>query len=184
VIAERGPEAASIEDFVVAASVSRGTFYNYFPTIDDLLLAVRGRIAEALARALDATLPATLTPSSKLAIRLHSYLAQVNRDPAWGWVVLRLDNSTVGRQPMLEASFGRIFDEGVAIGEFRDIDVAAARTLAFGMSRMAQRDILLGSARPGHEIRVIALLLVAFGLSPEEADQVSVESARAAEALL
>ena len=28
VIAEKGPEASSIEDFVAAAGVSRGTFYN------------------------------------------------------------------------------------------------------------------------------------------------------------
>ena len=48
VIGEKGPDACSIEDFVAAADVSRGTFYNYFPTAEDLLRAVSRKIIAAM----------------------------------------------------------------------------------------------------------------------------------------
>lgn len=180
VIGEKGPDAACIEDFVAAAEVSRGTFYNYFPTMEDLLRAVRRKLTHALLAVLDAHLPATMPPSARIATRMHSHLALVKRDPAWGWVVLRLDGSRVGRSAPLEASFDLMFDDGVALGEFRDLDRAAVRTLVFGASRMAQRDILMGLAEPEHATEVIALLLHTFGLSLAEAQQISREAAERA----
>lgn len=182
VIGEKGFDAASIEDFVAAAKVSRGTFYNYFPTMEDLLRAVRRKLTDALMAVLDAHLPPTIPVSSRLATRLHSHFTLVSSDPAWGWVVMRLDGTRLGRTPAMEESFDRMYREGVASGEFRPADPAAIRSLVFGTSRMVQRDILMGLAAPGHSERVVALLLMTFGVSPEAADRISRDSAlRAAE---
>ena len=177
VIGEKGPDAASVEDFVAAAKVSRGTFYNYFPTMEDLLRAVRRKLTDALMAVLDAHLPPTIPVSSRLATRLHSHFALVASDPAWGWVVMRLDATRLGRTPAMEESFDRMYSEGVASGEFRPADLAAIRSLVFGTSRMVQRDILMGLAAPGHSERVVALLLMTFGVSPEAADRISRDSA-------
>jgi len=177
VIAERGPDAVSIEDFVAAAKVSRGTFYNYFPTIDDLIQAVVQRIAGALSDALNTSLPESLPPAIKLAARLHAHLALVRRDRAWGWVVTRLESTALGRQPALEANFDRIFREGVAAGDFNEVNIHAARTIVFGASRMAQRDILMEIAGPDHAEQVIALLLTTLGMAPDAAARTSRESA-------
>jgi hypothetical protein len=70
-----------------------------------------------------------------------------------------------------------MYREGVASGEFRPADPAAIRSMVFGTSRMVQRDILMGLAAPGHSERVVALLLMTFGLEPEEAERISRESA-------
>ena len=177
VIGEKGPDACSIEDFVAAADVSRGTFYNYFPTMEDLLRAVRRKLTDALMAVLDAHLPSSIPASSRLATRLHSHFALVSHDPAWGWVVMRLDATRLGRTPAMEESFDRMYREGVAAGEFRPADPLAVRSLTFGTSRMVQRDILLGLATPEHKERVVALLLVTFGLTPEDAERISRESA-------
>ena len=37
VFAEKGPDAPIIDDFIKAAGVARGTFYNYFPSKDAIL---------------------------------------------------------------------------------------------------------------------------------------------------
>ena len=176
VIGDKGPDASSVEDFVAAADVSRGTFYNYFPTMEDLLRAVRRKLTDALMAVLDAHLPSSIPASSRLATRLHSHFALVSHDPAWGWVVMRLDATRLGRTPAMEESFDRMYREGVA-GEFRPADPLAVRSLTFGTSRMVQRDILLGLATPEHKERVVALLLVTFGLTPEDAERISRESA-------
>ena len=39
VFAERGPDAPVIDEFVQAAGISRGTFYNYFDSVEALLRA-------------------------------------------------------------------------------------------------------------------------------------------------
>lgn len=182
VIGEKGPDAASIEDFVAAASVSRGTFYNYFPTMEDLLRAVRRKLIDALTIVLDAHLPSSVPAAERLATRLHSHYALVSNDPAWGWVVIRLEATRLGRTSAMETSLDRMYQEGVAAGVFRDLDPVAVRSVIFGTSRMVQRDILMGLAPPGHQERVVAILLTTFGLPPEEAERISAECAlRAAE---
>jgi AcrR family transcriptional regulator len=177
VIGEKGFDASSVEDFVAAANVSRGTFYNYFPTMEDLLRAVRRKLTDALMAVLDAHLPSSIPASSRLATRLHSHFALVSHDPAWGWVVMRLDATRLGRTQAMEESFDRMYRDGVATGEFRQADPLAVRSLVFGTSRMVQRDILLGLSNPEHKERVVALLLVTFGLTPEDAERISRESA-------
>lgn len=173
IIGEKGPDACSIEDFVAAAGVSRGTFYNYFPTAESLLHAVRQEIVAALTAVLDARLPKTMPASERLATRLHSYLAAVSRDAAWGWMMLRLDGTRLERTPTLEFSLDEMFRAGVVQGQFRDMNPAAARTLIFGASRMLQRDMLMGLSSPEHGIEVVALLLTACGLPYPEAVEVS-----------
>ena len=180
VIGEKGPDACSIEDFVAAADVSRGTFYNYFPTAEDLLRAVSRKIIAAMTAVLDARLPASMSVSLRLATRLHSYILSVSRDPAWGWMTARLDGSRLERTPVLEANLDLMFYEGVSRGEFRDMDPAAVRTLVFGASRMVQRDILMGLSSPEHAVQVVALVLNACGRPYESALAVSREGASVA----
>lgn len=180
VIGEKGPDASSIEDFVAAAQVSRGTFYNYFPTAEDLLRAVSRKIIAAMTAVLDARLPASMSVSLRLATRLHSYILSVSRDPAWGWVTARLDASRLERTPFLETSLDLMFYEGVSQREFRDMDPLAVRTLVFGTTRMVQRDILMGLSSPEHAIQVVALLLNALGRPYEDARAVSREAAAVA----
>ena len=120
VIGEKGPDACSIEDFVAAAGVSRGTFYNYFPTAESLLQAVRVKIVAALTTVLDKRLPRTMPACERLATRLHSYLAAVTHDAAWSWMMLRLDGSRLERAPALEANLDEMYRAGVAQGRFRE----------------------------------------------------------------
>lgn len=180
VIGDKGPDACSIEDFVAAAKVSRGTFYNYFPTAEDLLRAVRLKITHALASVLDARLPKSMPAAERLATRVHTYLISVAREPAWGWVTLRLDGSRLERTPALEANLDDIFRAGVARGEFRDMPAPAVRTLVFGTTRMLQRDILMGLSGVDHAVQVVGLVLVGCGLPYAQAMEVSARGARLA----
>jgi hypothetical protein len=62
VVAEKGVETASIEDFVRAAGVSRGTFYNYFPTATDIVHAMNTRWPTMPSSMPRATWPRRCTP--------------------------------------------------------------------------------------------------------------------------
>lgn len=180
VIGDKGPDACSIEDFVAAAAVSRGTFYNYFPTTEDLLRAVRLKIALEVAGVLDAALPHSTPVAKRLACRLHSYMQAVGRDPTWGWVMMRLDSTRLERTPILESNLDQMYLEGVQKGEFREVRIEAVRTLVFGTVRMVQRDLLAGQYDSDHPVHVVAMVLYALGLVPERAEEVSREGARMA----
>jgi AcrR family transcriptional regulator len=47
VLRSRGPEACRVEDITDAAGTAKGNFYRYFPTWDDLLVAVRDQLLES-----------------------------------------------------------------------------------------------------------------------------------------
>ena len=106
----------------------------------------------------------------------------VTRDPAWGWVIMRIDGSRLERTPALEANMDHLYLDGLSAGEFRELDLGAVRTLVFGAGRMVQRDILMGLSSPEHAVQVIALVLTALGVAHEDALRISADSAaRAAE---
>lgn len=46
VLRERGPDNCRVSDITAAAKTAKGNFYRYFPTWDDLLLAVRDHLLD------------------------------------------------------------------------------------------------------------------------------------------
>jgi AcrR family transcriptional regulator len=180
VVAEKGFDAASIEEFVRAAGVSRGTFYNYFPTATDLLSALNRRVASHLDAVLAEVARQRRDPASLLARSLHTVLAAYLADPVRGWVALQLASSRAPRVGAFEDRFALLYNEGVRVGQFRTIQMTSAWTLAFGAMRMIQRDLVSGEAQPVHSVEVIALILTAFGLPYDEAERISHAEAQAA----
>ena len=180
VIAEKGVEAASIEDFVRAAGVSRGTFYNYFPAAIDLLNALNQRVAAQIDGLLEEVARQPRDPAALLACSLHTVLSASSANPVRGWVALQLAGSGAPRVAAFEQRFAALHAEAVRRGQFRAIEIASAWALAFGAMRMVQRDVVAGQAPAGQAVEVVALILAAFGMPFDEALAISrAEAARA-----
>jgi len=182
VVAGKGLDAASVEEIVRAAKVSRGTFYNYFPTSADLVHSLNLRVASALDEQIERLVLQSGDPATRLAAAFHTVLMACLNDPVRGWVALQLAGSRAPRQRSFEARFAELYEQGVACGQFRKIDMAAACTVAFGAMRMAQRDAVAGGAAPVQAVQVIALILAAFGMPYEEAERISRDEAVAVRA--
>jgi AcrR family transcriptional regulator len=175
VIAEKGPDATSVEEIVAAAGVSRGTFYNYFPTTDDLVHALNTRTAEAFLPPMRALVADISDPALRLAAAAHFTLQTMVADPARAWVILRLEGSRAPRQRPSGQFLNRLFQDGVAAGQFDGIDLDAARALTLGALRTAARDVLIEGAPCDLAEQVVALVLRGLGLSAAEARRISVE---------
>ena len=117
---------------------------------------------------------------ARLASALHTVLVVYLTDPVRGWVALQIAGSRAPRQRTFESRFASLYEEGVASGQFRPVDMSAAWTLAFGALRMAQRDVVAGAAAPAQTVQVIALVLAAFGVPHDEAERISREEAATA----
>lgn len=171
VIADKGAEAASVADFVAAAGVSRGAFYNYFPTLEALLVEVKTQVAATLDREIDAALAQVEDPAERLAGAMLRFIEVGVSDPVWGWVFLRLDSTPLPPAGKARERFRREFEAGVRSRQFRPGDMHAGYNLVAGSVRMAVRAILSGSPQDcGAE--TVRLVLIGLGLDPREADAI------------
>lgn len=168
VLAEKGP-SASIEDYAAAAGVARGTFYNYFPTTDDLMDAVRRSIRRMVTAELTPHLAAIEDPAARIAVISFFLIDFSRRNPERGWATLRLDRL----QPTRRAGDPDVFEatlvDGMKSGSFRPVDPWAARTLVTGALRMAIHDTLTSAPPPSHAEAIIAMVLAGLGVDFDEA---------------
>ncbi|MFN3521550.1 MAG: TetR/AcrR family transcriptional regulator [Phenylobacterium sp.] len=177
VVADKGL-AATIEDFAAAAGVARGTVYNYFPTVADLLDAVRRRILRDVGEGLGVALAQVSDPAAELATLSLFLVAYSQRQPLQGWAALHLERLQPGRRTDGADPFDRILARGVAEGRFRAVDVGAARILAAGAVRMAIHDALTRPAPGEQVVSVCGLILASLGVPPAEALAIAESAAR------
>lgn len=81
VFAERGPEAAQIEHVIQQAGVSRGTFYNYFRTTDELLLAAKNALAVEMVTMVRQASDIAAPPPQRLAEGVKAFIDLIQRHP-------------------------------------------------------------------------------------------------------
>lgn len=137
VIGERGESKANIDDFIRAAEVSRGTFYNYYSTkaelLDDLWQTVGRDPFQAIQKAcLDVQ-----DPPERIGTMVRLVLIYAQTNKVWGWLIYALSrdaqtvNSDLLSFPRPDLLAGRVTGKLL----FTSIDSAA--------------DIVVGSVRRG-----------------------------------
>jgi len=134
VFLERGVANTSVSDIVKAAGVAQGTFYLYFDSKDDAVLAVVERVADAIIENTTVRIEAASSAVDKL-LSLRSVLSGVDSEPeaaALTDLMHRPDNRilhdrlaedmTLRLVPLLEA----VVVQGVTEGVFSVEDTRAA----------------------------------------------------------
>jgi AcrR family transcriptional regulator len=90
VFAEKGFDAPVVADFITASGVSRGTFYNYFQTREEILAAV----ADQLAREINARILPVLTglrdPAERVAATLRCFIGIAASDHIRAAILVRM----------------------------------------------------------------------------------------------
>jgi AcrR family transcriptional regulator len=131
VFAARGPDAPVIDDFVQAAGIARGTFYNHFKTVDELLEATSEWTTRETIESIERALTGIDGPTLRLGVGLRLFFARAQRDPVWSRFVAK-----AGKVGGLELP-GRDIDAGIRNGQFRVPSREAARDVVFGAARVA-----------------------------------------------
>jgi AcrR family transcriptional regulator len=72
VFAQKGPDAPVIDDFIAAAGVARGTFYNYFRTTGELLAAVAGDTSDEVLGVIDPVVQEVKDPAQRVVIGVYT----------------------------------------------------------------------------------------------------------------
>lgn len=175
VVAQHGSDL-TIERVALAAKVSRGTFYNYFPSLDQLLVALVEHLADEARQDLATRLGHITNPAQQLAASAHYYLRRARREPLWAWAVQNLQGLHILHFPTVPRVFRSIHRRGVASGDFQNADPTAANVVIAAALRAAQRSTLMGQTHAAFDQDVVAFILAGLGMPFGTARQLSRET--------
>jgi AcrR family transcriptional regulator len=166
VFAAKGREAPVIDDFIKAAGVARGTFYNHFRTTGELREAASKWLEDQLMLAIEGEIGALEDPVKRLAtgVRLWLRWAQSDRTGC-GFVV----NSRF-RGPLVEEILTADLRGGRRAGGFRFRSVEAARDLVVGTILEAMHRMLTARVSKSYPEDVARLILRGLGLDERAID--------------
>ncbi len=163
VIAKLGPDAPQVHDFASEAEVARGTFYNYFETTEDVLIAVAIAAAEAMEAELS-EIQQLPDPADVVACAVRSYIRRAAKDPVWGWTVVRIALLAAPLGSAMRANLSNAVAAGSNNGRFRVPSAQVAYDLVLGAGLMGMRSVLRGDAAPEHAEDVAGALLAGLGV--------------------
>ncbi|KCZ86090.1 regulatory protein TetR [Hyphomonas adhaerens MHS-3] len=168
VFAEKGLEAATNAEVFSEAGVSRGTFYNYFETKEDLLKAVASELVDQLNDQIDSYTEEISGTPERLAWTFGSFLNRTKADPVWARVILSIAAMNfphpVGAST--GANIARDMQAGRDQGLFTLEDDEVAINIMVGTVTQAMHSTLAGRTGPDHAYHVAKSILLALG-TPE-----------------
>jgi AcrR family transcriptional regulator len=134
VFAEKGPDVPVIEDFIQAAGVARGTFYNHFRTTEELLTATSNWLENDLMVVIDSVNRSFEDPVRRLATGIRLWLHLSRGDAVFCAFLVR----SRFRGRTVERHLARDLGEGLQSGLLAAPSIQLARDLVVGAVREAQ----------------------------------------------
>ncbi len=161
VFAEKGPDAPVVDDFVQAAGISRGTFYNHYQSVERLLEATSIWTIDSAVRAIDRSLRGVEGPGLRFGTGIRLFLSAAEANPVWCLFIAR-----VWKLGPLEVPRRDVRD-ALRRGEFHVPTLEVAMDVVLGGMREALFRIGGEQAPRGYRDRVVETCLQALGASPD-----------------
>ncbi len=162
-----------IEEVCVASRISRGTFYNYFTSLEQLFEVLAVDLSHDFNIALLSTLAEIESDAERSNAAIQHYLKRARRDPAWGWTMVNLSAAgTIFGAESYEACYVTI-DRGIAAGEFDVPNASFGRDLMVGAVLAAMTTTLRHGSAPSLPRLVARHVLRALGVPDARAKELS-----------
>jgi AcrR family transcriptional regulator len=171
VFAEKGVDASVIDDVINAAGVSRGTFYNYFRTNSELLIAANEELGNELVQRIEESVASLPTPAARLATGIRLYFDVARRFPLLAHFLARVGPRAAGPSNLLYTYLPVHLAEGMKRGEFIAMPTSAALDIIVGSGILAVARISSGDADDSYLRACLLGLLRSLGYSADRAEQ-------------
>ena len=161
-LAERPPEALTVDAVVEAAGVAKGTFYYHFQSIEELAAAVGARLGESFDDLLTPARQEIEDPVERLCFAFERFMEKAGSDPDWARLVVQSSQSTEfgrGVRAHLKADIAAAILQGRL--SIRDPELAA--DIVIGTWLQVARGVLERGARPELTRQAIEAVLRALG---------------------
>jgi AcrR family transcriptional regulator len=170
-LAERPPEALTVDAVVDAAGVAKGTFYYHFQSIDELAAAV----GEKLAKGFDDMLaPARLgmpDPIARMSFAFTEFLEKAIADPAWARLIVQSAQAPTEFVRSVRENLKADLAAAKAQGRLTMQDVELAADIGLGILLGVMRGTLQRRATPDLVSQALDAGLRAIGASPRPGGQ-------------
>lgn len=162
-----------IEEICAAARISRGTFYNYFTSLEQLFEILAIELSHDLNHALVASWDETQSHADGSNAAIQHYLNYARRDPAWAWAMVHLNafGPTFGAEAW-DACY-RAIAKGIEAGEFDIPDATVGRDLMTGTVMATVRTMLRSDGEQPRPQTVAYHVLRALGVRDARARAVA-----------
>jgi AcrR family transcriptional regulator len=161
VFAEHGPDIPVIDDFIKAAGVSRGTFYNYFQTTRELLDAAMSEISDEVIATIVPAVAHMSDPVLRLATAARIYYRKATADPLFGAF---LDSVSGVGALAIERARGDL-QEAMDAGLLGVKDIDLAQAIALGVMVFALKSPAARAGSDAHGVEVVRAILAGLGVA-------------------
>jgi AcrR family transcriptional regulator len=161
-LAERPPEALTIDAIVEAAGVAKGTFYYHFQSVEELVAAAGAKLADSFDELLAPSRLDEPDPVERMAFAFTKFLEKALDDPLWGRLAVRSVEApaAIGRiRENLKADLG----EAIAQGRLAIQDVELAADIVMGIWLQVTRGSLERRTSPELTRQALDAVLRALG---------------------
>ena len=163
VVADKGVTDAVIDDFIKAAGVARGTFYNYFKSTDEVLQAAAQSLEDDLMISIEHELAQLADPLDRLTTGVRLWMRKARTDLAWCAFVARYRH----HGELVEATVTNDLREGKKLGRFAFPSIAAARDLLIGTIREAMGRMSDAPVAAAYPDEIAAVVLRGLGVDED-----------------
>lgn len=159
---------AVIDDVIRRANVARGTFYQYFSSLDEAIVESSLTMVAEMAAGADAIYSAIDDPAMRVATGLFSFLFRASMDRPWGAFLLqtRLEGDN-----LITRRIRTDLNAGVTTGVFLLPSVEVGVDMILGVLRQSVRRIIAESGDLHSAKDIGEMVLRSFGLSIDDAEE-------------
>lgn len=169
VFARGGADANVIDKVCELASVSRGTFYNYFHTLEELLEAVAGEVANEILRIVNPLVQQADDPAARVARGVRLAIELVRQRPMVAEFLVNTSPSVVALASGTQEVVMRDVADGISDGQFTVASEQLGIDLIVGPVLQTFRSILAGQVSPDCGADLAQAVLQSLGLTPARA---------------
>ena len=171
VFREKGYEGATISDIVEEAGVAQGTFYLYFPSKKDVVMALGQRVMEEMTARLQATYDPTLSFEGRLR-NMIEIAFEVGGDYPDLCRLVHVGAESVAHEihenletNPIHISMVQMFQQAIEAGEMEPLDPElVARLLSRIMPGVLQEAYVFGDGRDAEQLRETMVHILVSGL--------------------
>lgn len=181
VLGQRGVEASIIDEITTLAATSRGTFYNYFRSNEDLLRCVAIEAGNDMMKAVAPIVESRDDPAWRVAAGVRGWLAIIADNPHLAAFFQRAGLYVLEQNTMVRVDLPRDMIAGLESGRFNFESLELGFDIVAGTVLSAINTVATGNGGERHAAMVAERILMALGVDPVEARAITGEDIARAE---
>lgn len=171
--AARGVQQTTIAEIAAHADIAIGSFYNYFPTKEELLGALLEAELSKQLQLLQARQARVEDPAEKISVAHRHLVGAAQMDPDWAWLLVRLEVPYRVAWAVLGQAAEKDLREGIAAGRFQVANERLALNASGGSLFAVIHAQLVGEGSERADGEHAEGVLRSFGLDRAEAAEIA-----------